>query len=284
VESVRNVVATGARPRALTDCLNFGNPEKPEVFRDLTDAVRGIADAARAVGTIELEGDVPLPFISGNVSLYNESSTGRGVPPSPIVCCLGALPDVSTAVGLKLARAGNRIVFAGKFDGALGASEVAWLLKQADRGRLPEADLELERRLARNVLNLAESRSIFASHDISIGGMFVTAVEMMLGARGRIELGLDLDLRALPGEKVRGGSMAGTREDLALLFSEYGGYLLEVAGDGPLPSLLEEIPHVVVGRVIPERRLSIRGFASTYEWKAEDLESSWGESFAKAIE
>ncbi|MCA9750587.1 MAG: phosphoribosylformylglycinamidine synthase subunit PurL, partial [Gemmatimonadetes bacterium] len=88
-ESVRNVVCVGARPRALTDCLNFGNPEKPEVYRDFVDAVRGLSDAARGIGTLELDEPEALPFVSGNVSLYNESSTGRAVPPSPIVCCLG---------------------------------------------------------------------------------------------------------------------------------------------------------------------------------------------------
>jgi len=285
VESVRNVVATGARPRALTDCLNFGNPEKPEVFRDLTDAVRGIADAARALGTIELEGDVPLPFISGNVSLYNESSSGRGVPPSPIVCCLAVLPEVSTAVGLKLSRAGNRLVFAGKFDGGLGASEVANVLKQADRGRLPQADLALEHRLARSVLQLAESRLLFAAHDVSMGGIFVTAVEMMLGARGRVELGLDLDLGSLAGDAKSPAATPGAPgQDLALLFAEYGGYLLEVAGDGPLPAALEQIPHIVLGRVTREKRLSIRTPGATLEWDAAELAVAWGESFAEAIE
>jgi phosphoribosylformylglycinamidine synthase len=296
LEAVRNVVATGARPRALTDCLNFGNPEKPEVFRDLVDAVRGMADAARAIGTLELDDGVALPFISGNVSLYNESSTGRGVPPSPIVCCLGVLPDVSKAIGLRLSSPGNRIVFAGTFGGELGASEVSRILQQSERGDLPRMDLACERPLARTVLDLAESRSVFAAHDVSTGGIFVAAAEMMLGARGRVDLGLELDLGALS-QGTRPTNAAASRapsrtestpppplDDLALLFSESGGYLLEVEGEGPLPEPLHKIPHTVLGRVTSEKRLSIQGSNGSWEWKAPELESSWEGSFAKAIE
>jgi phosphoribosylformylglycinamidine synthase len=274
LESVRNVVATGARPRALTDCLNFGNPEKPEVFRDLVDAVRGMADAANGLGTIELDDPaVPLPFVSGNVSLYNESSTGRGVPPSPIVCCLGVLPDASKAVGVRLAAAESRLVLVGRRSDALGASEAARLLGQAGRGQIPTADFAEERRLARAVLAAIEAGAIRSAHDVSTGGLFVAFAEMMLGSWGRCALGLDLDLSGI-----------GAASDLSLLFSEKGAYLLEVAGEGPLPAPLRDVPHVVLGRVTKETRLSIRVSSGEITWSAAELEESWGRSFEKAIE
>ncbi len=274
LESVRNVVAAGARPRCLTDCLNFGNPEKPEVFRDLVDAVRGMSDAARGLGTIELDdASIPLPFVSGNVSLYNESSTGRGVPPSPIVCCLGVLPDASKALGVRLAAPGDRLVLVGVRRDELGGSEAARLLGQLDRGRVPTADFALERRLARAVLAAAEAGRVRAAHDVSGGGLFTACAEMMLGARGRCDLGLDLDLGGLP---------AGS--DLALLFSETGAYLLEVSGEGALPPSFEDVPHTVLGRVTAEPHLSVETGRGAYEWSAAELEAAWGGSFAAAIE
>ncbi len=274
LESVRNVVATGARPRALTDCLNFGNPEKPEVLRDFVDAVRGMSDAARGLGTLELDdASIPLPFISGNVSLYNESSSGGGVPPSPIVCCLGVLPDASKAVGLQLAHPGDHIVLVGRRRDELGGSEAARLLGQSERGRVPTADFAEERRLARAVLHAAEVGATRAAHDVSTGGLFVAAAEMLLGAAGRVDLGLDLDLSAIEASS-----------DLSLLFSETGAYLVEVDGNGPLPAALLDVPHAVLGRVTDDRRLRLRTKHASYEWSASELEEAWGHSFEKAIE
>lgn len=274
LEAARNVVVTGARPRALTDCLNFGNPEKPEVFRDFVDAVRGMSDAARGLGTLELDDpSVPLPFISGNVSLYNESSTGKGVPPSPIVCCLGVLPDASKALGLRLRRAGSRLVLVGRRPNDLGGSEIARLLLQGTHGRVPHADFAEERRHARAVLAATEAGAILSAHDISSGGLFVAAVEMMLGAWGRVDLGLDLDLGAFA-----------TVPDLALLFGEAGGYLFEIDANAPLPPPLQQVSTNILGTVVAERRLRIRTRHAVLEWTADELEAAWGRSFAEAIE
>ncbi len=93
VEAARNVTAVGALPQAATDCLCFGNPEKPEQMWDFTESVRGIADACEAIGLKEYPG-AALPVISGNVSLYNESKAGA-IPASPMISCLGNMPDVS---------------------------------------------------------------------------------------------------------------------------------------------------------------------------------------------
>jgi phosphoribosylformylglycinamidine synthase len=271
-EAVRNVVAAGARPRALTDCLNFGNPENPAVYRDFVDAVRGIADAARGIGTLELDEPEPLPFVSGNVSLYNESTTGRAIPPSPIVCCLGALPDASRAVGVRLASAGSRIVLVGERKRELGGSEVAWLLGQRDRGEVPAPDFALERACGRAVLALAEAGRLRSAHDVSAGGLLVTLAEMMLGAWGTVQLGLDVDLSALPGA-----------DDFEKLFTETGAYVLELDGAAELPGSLAGVPHAVLGKVTREPVLRLRGREELLLTAAE-LERSWTHSFAERME
>jgi phosphoribosylformylglycinamidine synthase len=289
VEAVRNVVATGARPRALTDCLNFGNPEKPEVFRDFREAVRGMADAARGLGTLELEGDEPLPFVSGNVSLYNESSSGRAVPPSPIVCCLGVVVDASRAVGSRLRAAGDLLFLVGERKVELGGSEVARLLGQEERGTVPEPSFALERRVGKALLRLAEAGRIAACHDVSSGGLLTCLAEMMLGSWGRVDLGLDIDIAPLAG-----------RCDFEKLFSESGAYLIEIASDAPIghPSPaktpgeeraadefadLTAVPCVELGRVVKEKRLLITGEA-TWAWEAAELERAWGGSFRKLMD
>jgi phosphoribosylformylglycinamidine synthase len=288
VESVRNVVATGGRPRALTDCLNFGNPERPEVFRDFVDAVRGLSEAARGIGTLELDDGSPLPFISGNVSLYNESSTGRAVPPSPIVCCLGVLPDASKAVGLRATEAGNRIVLVGDRRRELGGSEAARVLGQTGRGRVPTADFAAERRYARAVLALIETEKVAACHDVAAGGMLTSLAEMMLGSWGGVELGIAVDLTRIAGEEapdgVAAGGPASARDhDFGKLFTETGAYLVEMAPETDTPEL-DGVPHAVIGTVTAARELRIRGAAGETVIAAAELETAWGRSFARVME
>jgi phosphoribosylformylglycinamidine synthase II len=273
LEAVRKVVAAGARPRALTDCLNFGNPENPKVFRDFTEAVRGISDAARGVGTLELAELEALPFISGNVSFYNESAAGKAVPPSPIVCCVGALPDAARALGLRLTAAGSRVLLVGERRDELGGSEVARLLGQLERGRVPSADFAVERACGRAVLELTEKGGALACHDIAAGGLIATCAEMMLGSRGSVVLGLDLDVRELPG-----------RGDFERLFSETGGYLLEIPEGASLPAALADVPHVWLGTVTEERMLRIRGAQGVVELAAAEMERAWGEAFREIME
>ena len=115
-EGVRNVVAVGARPVGLTDCLNFGNPEIPEQFGALVDAVDGLAHAARELGT---------PFVSGNVSLYNAAKSGKAIPPSPIVATVGAIADASKTANMLFKRAGSMLMLVGPRSNALGGSVIA---------------------------------------------------------------------------------------------------------------------------------------------------------------
>jgi len=109
---MRNVAAIGAIPSALTDCLNFGNPEKPEAFYDFKESVRGIADAAGKINYYKTKN--PVPVISGNVSFYNESKSGNAIDPSPIIACIGVMKDYSKAITMKLKKANSTLFLAGE--------------------------------------------------------------------------------------------------------------------------------------------------------------------------
>jgi phosphoribosylformylglycinamidine synthase len=169
-EAARNLACVGAEPIAVTDCLNFGNPEKPAVAWQLTEAIDGLAEACRAL-------DVPI--VSGNVSLYNETA-GRAIPPTPTVGMVGLLDDVSLAVPAGFAP-DNHIVLLGQTPHSLGASEYA------GDGPFPRFDLESERRLGLLLRGLAARRLVRSAQDVADGGLIVALAESaLLGACGAI--------------------------------------------------------------------------------------------------
>ena len=190
-EAARNVAVVGARPWALTDCLNFGHPENAEVMGDLEACLDGLAAAARSLGALAtlspgkltVPGQ-PLPFVSGNVSLYNQVGP-RAIPPSPIVMCAGVIHDVSRALGLGTRAAGHVLVMVGENrDGLEGSAYRREVLKERG-GAPPPLDLALEARLHELAVAVAEGGWAVAAHDVSDGGLAVTLTEMLHGrARG----------------------------------------------------------------------------------------------------
>ena len=193
-EAARNVAVTGARPWALTDCLNFGHPEDADVMGDLEATLAGLADAARALGELASPGHA-LPFVSGNVSLYNQ--VGRqAIPPSPIVMCAGVIHDVSRALGLGVRAAGHVLVLVGDDrDGLEGSAYRREILRERG-GPPPALDLVREARLQDLAVAVAEGGWAAAAHDVSDGGLGVTLAEMLLGASDDRALGADVDLEA----------------------------------------------------------------------------------------
>lgn len=178
-EAARNVACTGALPLALTNCLNFGSPEKPETFFQLEQAVRGMAAAARALET---------PVVSGNVSLYNESG-GQAIPPTPTVGAVGLLEDAGTALTMAW-RQGTAVVLLGSQTATLGASEYLATVHGRSAGAPPALDLELEARVQRLLL-AAHGESLLASaHDTSEGGLAVALAECAIAARAGARLDL----------------------------------------------------------------------------------------------
>jgi phosphoribosylformylglycinamidine synthase II len=174
-EAWRNLIAVGARPLALTDNLNFGNPEKPRAMGQLVGCIQGIGEAARALD---------FPVVSGNVSLYNETM-GTGIPPTPAIGGVGLVSDVTKTMTLAFKTEGEDVLLVGGAPGWLGRS--AWLMNVAGReeGAPPPVDLAAERRNGEFVGALIAARQVGAVHDLSDGGLAVAVAEMaMAGSVG----------------------------------------------------------------------------------------------------
>ncbi len=168
-EACRNVAASGATPLAITDCLNFGNPQKPDVYYQMEECIRGMADACRAL-------DVPV--VSGNVSLYNETQ-GEAIYPTPIVGAVGLLDDARDALGAAFAGEGDAVLLLGASpadDGALAGSEYLAVEHGTVAGR-PAIDLHAEARLQRLLVDLASECLLHSAHDCSDGGLAVAVAE-----------------------------------------------------------------------------------------------------------
>jgi phosphoribosylformylglycinamidine synthase len=171
-EAARNVAITGARPLGVTNCLNYGDPTRPEAFWQLAEGVRGVADACRALG---------LPVTGGNVSLYNESPTGA-IAPTPEIGVVGLLEDVATLVRPGWRAAGDRILVVGDALPGLAGSAYAQLAGLAAEDGPPSLDLDRERRLQAFVRAAAERGLLASAQDVSGGGLAVALAECCLWA------------------------------------------------------------------------------------------------------
>lgn len=217
VEGMRNVAAIGATPWAVTDCLNFANPEKPEQMWELVESIRGIKDALEKVGHLDFPGE-PLPVISGNVSLYNESPKGS-IAPSPIIGTLGRIVNVDKAVTMELKEVGTKLYLIGERKDELGGSEYYHQLGYLG-ANVPQPHYEQTRNELRAVIESINQGLVLSAHDISDGGLAVTLVEMMAGGRGNGHWGVSVDLRK-----------AGKLRSDQKFFSETGGFVVEVPKD-----------------------------------------------------
>jgi phosphoribosylformylglycinamidine synthase II len=183
VEAARNVSITGARPLGVTNCLNFGDPTRPEAFWQLAEAVRGLGDACRALG---------LPVTGGNVSLYNESPSGA-IAPTPEIGVVGLLEDVTACVGPAFTADGNIVILVGEAEPGLAGSEYARLAGTAPEDGPPALDLDRERRVQAFVREAIARGLVQAAQDVSAGGLAVTLAEMAIwggrGARLRLAVG-----------------------------------------------------------------------------------------------
>lgn len=178
-EAWRNLTAVGALPLAATDNLNFGNPEKPEIMGQLVGCIEGIAEACRALD---------FPIVSGNVSLYNESS-GRAIPPTPSIGGVGLLEDASRTATLSIKRPGDAILLIGTTAGWLGQSLYLREICGREEGAPPPVDLAAEKRNGDFIRGLIANRALTAAHDISDGGLAAALAEMAMagGIGAKIE-------------------------------------------------------------------------------------------------
>lgn len=171
-ETYRNICATGAAPLAITNCLNFGNPERPEIMGQFVGAIEGIAEACEALN---------YPVVSGNVSLYNETN-GEAIPPTPAIGGVGVIEDATKAVRVSGAEAGEEVIAIGVTRGWLGQSLYLRELFGMEKGAPPPVDLEAERKTGELIRKLIDEGLVTACHDVSDGGLLVAAAEMALGA------------------------------------------------------------------------------------------------------
>jgi phosphoribosylformylglycinamidine synthase len=190
-EAYRNVAATGARPLAVTNCLNFGSPEDPAVMWQFTEAVRGLADACQALG---------VPVTGGNVSFYNQTGDAA-IQPTPVVGVLGVHDDVRRRLSIGFRRAGCRVVLLGRSAAEFGGSLWAHVAHRHLGGRPPAVDLEAERRLAAVLTEAGRRGLLEAAHDLSDGGLAIALAECCLaGGQGcTVQLSGQLPSR-LPGD------------------------------------------------------------------------------------
>ena len=228
-EAARNVACTGARPMAITNCLNFGNPKRPEVFFQFKEAVGGMGEACVALGT---------PVTGGNVSFYNESPLSA-VYPTPVVGMVGLIEAVEYTTRATFREEGDAIVLLGECTDELGGSEYLSTIHGTVAGAPPRCDLDGERRTIEALLEAIQSGFIASAHDCSDGGLAVALAECVMagGDRDRL-LGFDVDLSAWSSLPLR-----------AVLFGEaQGRIILSTSNASAVIALAER--HGVVARQI----------------------------------
>jgi phosphoribosylformylglycinamidine synthase len=177
-EAWRNLTSVGAEPIAITDNLNFGNPERPEIMGQIVRAIDGMAEACRALD---------FPVVSGNVSLYNETN-GAAIPPTPTVGGVGLLTEYSRRADFAGMKAGDTLVLIGSNAGELGASIYLREVLGREDGAPPPVDLALERKTGDFVRGLIQSRTVTVVHDLSDGGLIVAAADMALASNVGVTL------------------------------------------------------------------------------------------------
>lgn len=242
-ESVRNVVAVGATPVSLSDCLCFGNPEKPEHMADFVESVRGIVDACRAITLVEFP-DATLPVIAGNVSLYNESTQGS-IPPSPMIACLGTMPDVARAITYDFKRSDSILLMIGERKDECGGS--AYYQLQGELGaNVPKPDFAQLGSEVHAVSYLIQQGMVLAAHDISEGGVAVALAEMSFSN----QIGVKVEIP---------GTIALSKR----LFGETGGFILEIKRDklADVKRICAEhqIQPLLIGETMKTPRLQMNG-------------------------
>jgi phosphoribosylformylglycinamidine synthase len=254
-EAARNVACAGGRPIGATNCLNFGNPERPEIMWQLAEAVRGIGEACRALD---------LPITGGNVSLYNETD-GKAIYPTPVLGVVGLIEDASRTVARAFRGAGDVVVLLGESFDELGGSEFLKTVHGQVQGQPPRLDLPRERALIDVLVRAAAAGLIRSAHDCSDGGLAVTLAESSFDTGG---IGCDVDLGSL-----------GDRPESAL-FSESASRAVVTANQHDAAALLQmasaaAVPARVIGTTGGSRlRIAVAGRAEI-ECDLSEAEQRW---------
>ncbi len=255
-EAVRNVATVGAQPLAITDCLCFGNPEKPEQMGDFVVSVKGVAAVCNAL---------ELPIIGGNVSFYNESKEGA-IPPSPIISCLGKLADASKSVDMTFKQIDSLIIMLGERKDECGGSAYYAIHNQLG-ANVPKPNFAVLKNQIALVADLVNKNLILAAHDIADGGIAVTLAEMSFGN----SIGCDIDIPGILSKETK-------------LFSETGGFVLEIT-QSDIEKVRKifskyKLPVTVIGRTIDGAKLRIQ---NCIELDVADAKSAWSEGLRNKL-
>jgi phosphoribosylformylglycinamidine synthase len=256
-EAVRNLACVGAEPVGLTDCLNFGSPENPEVLWQFRECVRGMSEACRGLG---------VPVVSGNVSFYNETA-GRAILPTPTVAMVGVIPNLGNVPEACFTRTGDQVLLLGRDAAEFGGSAYLRLLFGVERGRPPVVDLAVEARLAELLRYLAYEGLVHTAHDLAEGGLAVALAEACFG-RG---LGARVNVPLTP----------------VALFSESQARALVATSPGVADRVLEAaedagVPVLQVGEVGGER-LEIRADGDELSLDVAELRREWASALPLAL-
>ncbi|AOZ93575.1 phosphoribosylformylglycinamidine synthase subunit PurL [Paenibacillus crassostreae] len=252
-EAARNIVCSGAEPLAITDNLNFGNPEKPEIFWQMEQAVDGMAEACSELNT---------PVIGGNVSLYNENAAGA-IYPTPVVGMVGLVHDTDHITTQSFKKEGDVILLLGQTFAELGGSEFQTVLHGVAEGRPPVLDLQVEKKLLSSVLGAIQGGLVQSAHDLSEGGLAVAIAESCISGSLGAQINITTELRS----------------DIALFSESQSRILLSATPDqaGQLKSYIEEqgVPVVTIGTVKNSNlNISINGLNAVNE-SVDSLKQVW---------
>jgi phosphoribosylformylglycinamidine synthase len=260
-EAARNVACAGAKPLAATNCLNFGNPERPGIMWQFAEAVKGIGEACTAL-------DVPIT--GGNVSLYNETD-GKAIYPTPTIGVVGLLEHADRVIGRRFRETGDAIVLLGRGSGELGGSEFLKVTLDMVRGLPPAIDLAAERALQDLIVELASERLVRSAHDASDGGLAVALAECCFETGG---IGADV---ALEGTPVAGDAAL---NQAAALFGESASRILLSTAPDNVTAILEraaaaKVPARIVGQTGGNRlRVAVDGQV-VIDYAVDDAERAW---------
>jgi len=256
-EGARNLACVGARPLALTNCLNFGSPENPQIYWQMQQAVKGMTDAAIALDT---------PVVSGNVSLYNETAAGA-IFPTPVVGMVGIIKDIDKRCEMAFKHEGDLIVLLGRERDELGGSEYLFTCHGIESGAVPVVDLEEEKRLIELLLKLSANGLLKTCHDISDGGLAVTLAESAI--KGNSGFTVDIDFK-------------GNRRD-KVLFSEASSRVVVSLDEQKLQALKEYAQQYgievnVLGKIVGERMIIQDSGREFVDIAVQDAAKTWGEA------
>jgi phosphoribosylformylglycinamidine synthase len=266
-EAASNLVAVGATPLAVTDCLNFGNPEKPEIMWQFAQAVKGMGDACRALGT---------PIVSGNVSLYNETD-GKAIHPTPMIGMVGLLDDVKQRVTQFFRRKGAAVALVGWPTGDLGGSEYLKIVHGKTAGKPPRLDVDRLNAVHAFLLALGRANVLHSAHDISSGGLAAALVECCVAGPERVGFVGTLGPDALTPQEILFGEEPG--RFVVSYFHEHAEHVKAVHAKHA------SVPLTTLGSTVDDAfTLRVGRQKIELDLPLEKLANAWNTGFRKVVE